>query len=77
MADTKHTTEHASQAASSLGAGSGPTSFTSLTSLTSLTSPDDPRKPYEAPRLLKKRSVARATLFTAVGPSMTMLTGPG
>jgi len=28
---------------------------------------EDPRKPYEAPRLLKKRSVARATLFTAVG----------
>ena len=24
----------------------------------------DPRKPYEPPRLTKKRSVARATLFT-------------
>ena len=30
--------------------------------------PGDPRKPYEAPRLLKKRSVARATLFTVIGP---------
>jgi hypothetical protein len=25
---------------------------------------EDQRKPYESPRLLKKRSVARATLFT-------------
>ncbi|APR85423.1 Hypothetical protein A7982_10772 [Minicystis rosea] len=38
---------------------------------------DDPRKPYEAPRLLKKRSVARATLFTAVGASMMTLTAMG
>ncbi len=37
----------------------------------------DPRKPYEAPRLLKKRSVARATLFTAMGPTASMLTGNG
>jgi hypothetical protein len=37
----------------------------------------DPRKPYEAPRLLKKRSVARATLFTAVGPMGSMLTSSG
>jgi hypothetical protein len=33
---------------------------------------DDARRPYEAPRLLKKRSVARATLFTVAG---TMTTG--
>jgi hypothetical protein len=33
-------------------------------------SPEDPRKPYEAPRLLKKRSVARATLFSAGGAMM-------
>jgi hypothetical protein len=32
----------------------------------------DPRRPYEAPKLLKKRSVARATLFTAVGPMGTL-----
>jgi hypothetical protein len=31
----------------------------------------DTRKPYEPPRLTKKRSVARATLFTAMGPAMT------
>jgi hypothetical protein len=40
-------------------------------------SPGDPRKPYEAPRLLKKRSVARATLFTAMGPMMSGLTTMG
>lgn len=39
--------------------------------------PADPRRPYEAPRLLKKRSVARATLFTAVGPMGSMLTSSG
>jgi hypothetical protein len=38
---------------------------------------DDPRKPYEAPRLLKKRSVARATLFTAMGVTMSGLTTMG
>ena len=38
---------------------------------------EDPRRPYEAPRLLKKRSVARATLFTAVGASMMTLTSMG
>jgi hypothetical protein len=36
---------------------------------------DDRRKPYEAPKVLKKRSVARATLFTSPakkpGVSMT------
>ena len=37
----------------------------------------DPRKPYEPPRLLKKRSVARATLFTAMGPAMSGLTTMG
>jgi hypothetical protein len=38
----------------------------------SQTPESDPRKPYEAPKLLKKRSVARATLFTAVGPMGTL-----
>lgn len=37
----------------------------------------DPRKPYEAPRLVKKRSVARATLFTVVGTMATGLTTQG
>jgi hypothetical protein len=39
--------------------------------------PEDRRKPYEAPRLLKKRSVARATLFTATGPMASGLTTMG
>ncbi|MDC3957519.1 hypothetical protein [Polyangium jinanense] len=34
---------------------------------------DDPRKPYEPPRLTKKRSVARATLFTPMGPATGMV----
>ena len=38
---------------------------------------DDTRKPYEAPRLLKKRSVARATLFTAKGVMASGLTTMG
>lgn len=38
---------------------------------------DDARKPYEAPRLLKKRSVARATLFTAKGVMSSGLTTMG
>lgn len=38
---------------------------------------EDTRKPYEAPRLVKKRSVARATLLTAMGPSMSGLTMMG
>jgi len=37
----------------------------------------DPRKPYEPPRLTKKRSVARATLFTPMGPAMTGATFMG
>ena len=37
----------------------------------------DTRKPYEPPRLTKKRSVARATLFTAMGPAMTGVTFMG
>jgi hypothetical protein len=41
------------------------------------TPPDPPRRPYEAPRLVKKRSVARATLFTAMGPTMSGLTTMG
>jgi hypothetical protein len=39
--------------------------------------PADMRKPYEAPRLLKKRSVARATLFTAMGVMASGLTTMG
>ena len=38
---------------------------------------EDARKPYEAPRLVKKRSVARATLLTAMGPTMSGLTMTG
>jgi hypothetical protein len=38
---------------------------------------EDTRKPYEAPRLLKKRSVARATLFTAMGVMASGLTTMG
>jgi hypothetical protein len=38
---------------------------------------EDPRKPYEPPRLLKKRSVARATLFTAMGPTTNAITMMG
>jgi hypothetical protein len=41
------------------------------------TPPEDTRKPYEAPRLLKKRSVARATLFTAMGVMASGLTTMG
>lgn len=37
----------------------------------------DTRKPYEAPRLVKKRSVARATLLTVMGPTMSGLTMTG
>ncbi len=33
-------------------------------------SAEDTRKPYEPPRLTKKRSVARATLFSPMGPTM-------
>jgi len=42
-----------------------------------LATADDPREPYEPPRLLKKRSVARATLFTAMGVTMSGLTTMG
>ena len=38
---------------------------------------EDARRPYEPPRLLKKRSVARATLFTARGVMMSGLTTSG
>ena len=38
---------------------------------------EDTRKPYEAPRLMKKRSVAQATLLTAMGPTMSGLTMMG
>jgi hypothetical protein len=38
---------------------------------------EDARLPYEAPRLLKKRSVAQATLFTSVGTKNSMLTTQG
>jgi hypothetical protein len=42
-----------------------------------LAASDDRRMPYEPPKLLKKRSIARATLFTAMGPAMTGLTMAG
>ena len=38
---------------------------------------EDSRKPYEAPKLLKKRSVARATLFTSHGVMSSGLTQMG
>jgi hypothetical protein len=38
---------------------------------------EDTRLPYEPPRLVKKRAVEKATLFTAMGPSMTGLTMMG
>ncbi len=38
---------------------------------------EDRRLPYEAPRLVKKRSVSRATLVTAMGPTMSGLTMTG
>ena len=38
---------------------------------------EDTRKPYEAPRLVKKRSVSRATLLTAMGPMSSGLTMTG
>ncbi len=37
----------------------------------------DTRQPYEAPKLVKKRSVARATLLTAMGPMANGLTMTG
>lgn len=39
-----------------------------------LAAAEDTRKPYEPPRLMKKRSVARATLFTVMGTTMTGIT---
>jgi hypothetical protein len=38
---------------------------------------EDLRRPYEPPKLVKKRAVAKATLFTAMGPAMTGLTTMG
>jgi len=38
---------------------------------------EDARAPYEPPRITKKRSVARATLYTVMGPAMTGLTFMG
>ena len=40
-------------------------------------SSEDTRKAYEAPRLVKKRSVSRATLLTAMGPMASGLTMTG
>lgn len=31
----------------------------------------DPRKPYEPPRVMKKKTVARATLFSPMGMNAT------
>jgi hypothetical protein len=41
------------------------------------TAAGDSRKPYEAPRVLVKRSVAQATLLTATGPMSSTLTASG
>lgn len=38
---------------------------------------DDPRKPYEAPQILKKRSVNRSILFTTMTTSTMGLTAMG
>ena len=38
---------------------------------------EDPRKPYEAPRIMKKRSVNRSTLFTTMTLSSMGLTSMG
>jgi hypothetical protein len=38
---------------------------------------DDPRKPYEVPRILKKRSVNRSILFTTMTLSTMGLTAMG
>ncbi len=38
---------------------------------------EDTRKAYEAPRVLIKRSVAKATLVTAPGPTGGTLTASG
>ena len=59
MADSNDRTEQAAQA-NPEGVGSG-------------SAAEDSRKPYEAPRIVKKRSVARATLVTAMGPTATSL----
>lgn len=38
---------------------------------------EDARQPYVAPRVVKRRAVAQATLFTSMGPSQTGLTMSG
>jgi hypothetical protein len=37
----------------------------------------DPRPRYEPPRIQKKRSLSRATLFTGQGPEGPSTAGPG
>lgn len=37
----------------------------------------DPRRPYEPPRVIKRRSIEHATLFTAMGPMATAITVMG
>jgi hypothetical protein len=55
-----------------------PSAEPSETSLGAHDRADDLRRPYEPPRLAKKRSVARATLFTTImGPGTTGLTSIG
>lgn len=44
---------------------------------TPATTAEDPRLPYEAPKVIKKRAVVKATLLTAMGPTMTGLTTMG
>ncbi len=38
---------------------------------------NDPRRPYEAPRIMKKRAINRATLFTVMTVSSMGLTSSG
>ncbi len=41
------------------------------------TTSSDTRRPYEAPKVLRRRSVQRATLFSGGGVSATGLTSSG
>lgn len=40
-------------------------------------SAQDSRRPYEPPRILKRRSLERATMLTAMGPMATAITVMG
>jgi len=63
------------------------TTAAGLTALTALSAPKgaarplegaaDTRKPYEPPRIVKRRSVVNATLFSAMGPTSSAQTMVG